>query len=240
MLLNEEWGEVASDSFVTLSPAKETELLAQYSYLVKRAAAHMRTQVGVLVDNDDIQQIGLVALLSSLRRYGRDIDEKFTAFAFKRIRGAMLDEFRRLDWRPRQLRQQSHKLRDMTRALRKEYGREPTDSELCEALNIKHDELVQLQYSGQAETIESLESLLEDNPKLPISTPDSENDTDTALMLKNVMSDMNTRDKLLLQLYYTHEMNMKEIALTLELTEARVCQLHKRALETLTRKLQQT
>ena len=66
MLLNEEWGEVASDSFVTLSPAKETELLAQYSYLVKRAAAHMRTQVGVLVDNDDIQQIGLVALLSSL------------------------------------------------------------------------------------------------------------------------------------------------------------------------------
>ncbi|GAB0110496.1 FliA/WhiG family RNA polymerase sigma factor [Pseudoalteromonas distincta] len=240
MLLNEEWAEVASDSFVTLSPAKETELLAKYSFLVKRAATHMRTQVGVLVDNDDIQQIGLVALLTSLRRYGRDIDEKFTAFAFKRIRGAMLDEFRRLDWRPRQLRQQSHKLRDMTRVLRKEYGREATNSELCEALNISHDELVELQYSSQAEAIESLESLLEDNPKLPISSQNTTENNDTALMLKNAMNGMNTREKLLLQLYYTHEMNMKEIALTLELTEARVCQLHKRALETLTRKLQQT
>ncbi|MBE0359883.1 MULTISPECIES: FliA/WhiG family RNA polymerase sigma factor [Pseudoalteromonas] len=239
MLLNEEWGELTSEPLVTLSPAKETELLTQYSFLVKRAAAHMRTQVGVLVDNDDIQQIGLVALLSSLRRYGRDIDEKFTAFAFKRIRGAMLDEFRRLDWRPRQLRQQSHQLRDMTRTLRKQHGREATDTELCDALNIEHNELIKLQYSEQAEAIESLESLLEDNPKLSITSPSSEDKADTVLMLKKAMSGMNTREKLLLQLYYTHEMNMKEIALTLELTEARVCQLHKRALETLTKKLQQ-
>lgn len=237
MLLNEEWGEIASESLVTLSPEKETALLNKYSFLVKRAAAHMRTQVGVLVDNDDIQQIGLVALLTSIRRYGRDVDERFSAFAFKRIRGAMLDEFRRLDWRPRQLRQQSHKLRDMTRTLSKEYGREATDSELCIALNIEHDELIKLQYSEQAEAIESLESLLEDNPKLSLTTSCSQDDTDTAVMLKKAMGEMNTREKLLLQLYYTHEMNMKEIALTLELTEARVCQLHKRALETLTKKL---
>lgn len=239
MLLNEEWAEELSNSSVALTPAKETELLAKYSYLVKRAAAHMRTQVGALVDNDDIQQIGLVALLTSLRRYGRDIDEKFTAFAFKRIRGAMLDEFRRLDWRPRQLRQQSHQLRDITRKLRKEYGREATDKELCDALNIEHNELMQLQYSEQAEAIESLDSLLEDNPKLSIGAASFEDASDTAVMLKKAMLGMNTREKLLLQLYYTHEMNMKEIALTLELTEARVCQLHKRALETLTKKLQQ-
>lgn len=79
----------------------------------------MRTQVGIIVDSDDIYQIGIIALLSSIRRYGRDLDEKFAAFAFKRIRGAMLDEFRRVDWRPRQLRQQSHQLRDMSRSLQK-------------------------------------------------------------------------------------------------------------------------
>lgn len=240
MLLNDEWGELEPDSqATTLSPARETELLKQYSFLVKKVAVHMRTQIGVIVDNDDIQQVGLIALLSSLRRYGRDVDERFAAYAFKCIRGAMLDEFRRLDWRPRQLRQQSHKLRDMTRKLRKEYGRDATDSELCTALNIEYDELVQLQYSGQAEAIESLESLLEDNPKLPLLSTSMVDEGDIATSLKKVMGEMNMREKLLLQLYYTHEMNMKEIALTLELTEARVCQLHKRALETLNRKLQQ-
>ena len=171
MLVNEEWGdlELMPEASASLSPKRETELLTQYSFLVKKAATHMRTQLGVIVDNDDIQQIGLVALLSSLRRYGRDVDEKFAAFAFKRIRGAMLDEFRRVDWRPRQLRQQSHKLRDMTRDLRKKYGREASDTELCEALNIELSELMALQYSEQAEAIESLESLLEDNPNTSLN-----------------------------------------------------------------------
>ena len=92
MMLQEEWGELITEPPVTLTPQKETQLLSQYAFLVNRAAAHMRTQVGVIVDNDDIYQIGIIALLSSIRRYGRDLDEKFAAFAFKRIRGECIVE----------------------------------------------------------------------------------------------------------------------------------------------------
>lgn len=238
MMLQEEWGELITEPPVTFTPQKETQLLSQYAYLVNRAAAHMRTQVGIIVDNDDIYQIGIIALLSSIRRYGRDLDEKFAAFAFKRIRGAMLDEFRRVDWRPRQLRQQSHQLRDMSRSLQKKLGRDATDTEMCEALGISHKELIQLHYSEQAEAFDSLEALLEANPNLALTCAHTHEKEETAATLKVAMSKLNTREKLLLQLYYMHEMNMKEIALTLDLTEARVCQLHKQALEALTQTLQ--
>ena len=236
MLVQTEWSEHVSDTS-SLTAEKESELLDKYAYLVKRAGAHMRTQLGVVVDVDDIQQIGLVALLSSIRRYGRDVDEKFSAYAFKCIRGAMLDEFRRVDWRPRQLRQKSHKLRDCTRALTKTLGRVPSDSELCEALGITNDELLELHYTMQAEAMDSLESLLDDGEQYCTSTDDVLLKTELTAVLKKAMATLPARNKLLLQLYYTYEMNMKEIALTLELTEARVCQLHKEALVALTRKL---
>ncbi|MBU2926104.1 FliA/WhiG family RNA polymerase sigma factor [Colwellia sp. 4_MG-2023] len=236
MLVQTEWSEQVSENS-TLTAEKESELLAKYAYLVKRAGAHMRTQLGVIVDVDDIQQIGLVALLSSIRRYGRDVDEKFAAYAFKCIRGAMLDEFRRVDWRPRQLRQKSHKLRDCTRALVKRLGREPNDSELCAALKVSPDELLELHYITQAEAMDSLESLLDDGGQYCSPTDDTLSKAESAMELQAAMATLPARNKLLLQLYYTYEMNMKEIALTLELTEARVCQLHKEALVALTRKL---
>ncbi|MCQ8877500.1 FliA/WhiG family RNA polymerase sigma factor [Pseudoalteromonas shioyasakiensis] len=238
MLVQQQWPDQDNNNDSPITGAQESELLARYAYLVKRAAAHMRTQVGVVVDTDDLQQIGLVALLSSIRRYGRQTDEKFAAFAFKRIRGAMLDEFRRIDWRPRHLRQQSHKLRDVGRALMRKLGREPTDSELCDALSINTDELLELHYITQAEAMDSFESMLEEGLQHCNTSDEKLAQVESASMLQKAMATMPPRNKLLLQLYYTHEMNMKEIALTLDLTEARVCQLHKQALDALTRKLQ--
>ena len=180
-----------------------------------------------------------MALLSSIRRYGRNVDEQFSAFAFKRIRGAMLDEFRRIDWRGRQLRQQSHQLRDASRKLLKQLGREPNDSELCQALDIDLDQLLKLHYASQAEAIDSLEALLGHDDSFTDAGSQLSH-TETALMLQKALASLPERNKLLLHLYYSHEMNMKEIALALDLTEARVCQLHKLAIESLTRKLQQS
>tara|TARA_Y100000782_G_scaffold115466_1_gene158850 strand:- start:4723 stop:5445 length:723 start_codon:yes stop_codon:yes gene_type:complete len=239
MLVEQQWPSSDEQQAGLMSTHTEGELLERYAYLVKRAASHMRTQLGVVVDMDDIQQIGLVALLSSIRRYGRNVDEQFSAFAFKRIRGAMLDEFRRIDWRGRQLRQQSHQLRDASRKLLKQLGREPSDSELCQALDIDLDQLLKLHYASQAEAIDSLEALLGHDDSFTDAGSQLSH-TETALMLQKALTSLPERNKLLLHLYYSHEMNMKEIALALDLTEARVCQLHKLAIESLTRKLQQS
>ena len=210
----------------------------RYSYIVKRAAGHLRSLVGSMVDKDDLQQIGLMGLLSALRRYGRDVDEQFESYAFKRVRGAMLDEFRRIDWRPRQLRQQSHQLRDKSRELTRQLGRIPTDDELCEAMGIDGATLLELQYVGQAEAMESLDLLLEQQADAQLGSTNL-NQLELKLSLKKAMSSLPERNKLLLQLYYAHELNMKEIALVLQLTESRVCQLHKQSVEMLSKKLAQ-
>lgn len=238
MLATTQWPELEQTGNFSFSPAQESVLLNRYSYIVKRAAGHLRSLVGSMVDKDDLQQIGLMGLLSALRRYGRDVDEQFESYAFKRVRGAMLDEFRRIDWRPRQLRQQSHQLRDKSRELTRQLGRIPTDDELCEAMGIDAETLLELQYVGQAEAMESLDLLLEQQADAQLGSTNL-NQLELKLSLKKAMSSLPERNKLLLQLYYAHELNMKEIALVLQLTESRVCQLHKQSVEMLSKKLAQ-
>lgn len=237
MLAEHQWSD-NEQQYVRLSAADEAKLLQQYGHLVKRAAAHLRSLLGSAVDKDDLQQVGLLGLLSAIRRYGRELDEQFEAYAFKRVRGAMLDEFRRLDWRPRLLRQQAHQLRDATRELQRSLGRVATDQELCQHLAISLDELVELQYVAQAEAMQSLEQLLYEQAEEQLGSSNL-SDLELKLSLQKTMATLPERNKLLLHLYYTYELNMKEIALVLNLTESRVCQLHRQSIELVSKKLAQ-
>lgn len=237
MLAEHEWPS-QEQQCLRLSAADEAKLLQQYGHLVKRAAAHLRSLLGSAVDKDDLQQVGLLGLLTAIRRYGKDVDQQFEAYAFKRVRGAMLDEFRKLDWRPRLLRQQAHQLRDVSRELQRSLGRPATDDELCQRMAISLDELLELQYIAQAEAMESFEQLLQQQ------TEEHHGSTNLSgfelkLSLQKVMSTLPERSKLILHLYYTYELNMKEIALVLKLTESRVCQLHRQSIELVSKKLAQ-
>src|SRR6478736_5980669 len=102
--------------------------LLAYAPLVKRIVYQLNSQVGGAIGRDDMEQIGLMGLLEALRRYGIP-DGNFASFASMRIRGAILDELRRQDWRPREVRQQSHRLRDGVRDLTRRLGREPGEAE---------------------------------------------------------------------------------------------------------------
>ncbi|MDF0535725.1 FliA/WhiG family RNA polymerase sigma factor [Shewanella sp. A32] len=226
----------AGDSLDSAPVQREAEVLQHYAYLVRRVVAHMRSQIGVVADRDDLQQIGLMALLKAIRRYGKERDEQFESYAFKYIRGAMLDEFRRLDWRSRQARQDAHRFRDGVRKLRNQLGREPKEREICAALNISTKELMDFHYLEQAEVVDSFEQLLEQQGPMAADDRDIHR-LELRRLLAQSMQHLPARNKLLLQLYYTHELNMKEIALTLGLTESRVCQLHRQSLQLLTEKL---
>ncbi len=218
------------------SAAREAELLEQYAHLVKRAAAHLRSLIGPVIGQEDLLQVGLIGLLTSIRRYGREADEQFESYAFKRIRGAMLDEFRQADWRPRDLRRDAHKMRDGVRELTRKLGRTPTDQEICQQLELSPEKYLELEYVLQAEAMESLNLLLEQ--QVEPSQPDKAvSQIDLRLSLKKAMKALPERNKLLLHLYYSLEMNMKEIAMILKLTESRVCQLHKQSIEKLNRML---
>ena len=218
----------------TIPRTGEQAILTRYLPLVKRAACHLRSQVSACFDQEDMEQVGMMGLLEAWRRYGSEPDAQFESYAFKRIRGAMLDELRRLDWRPRQLRQQVHGHNQVQRELHNRLGRPPSEQELATALDCSVDEVRQLSYASQAEALQSLEEWLENGGKAPTTESD---DVDMAMTISKVLATLDKREQLLLALYYQQELNMKEIALVLGLTESRVCQLHKQCVLQLKQRL---
>ncbi|MCT7946061.1 MULTISPECIES: RNA polymerase sigma factor FliA [Shewanella] len=210
----------------------EQQIIRQYLPLIKRIVSQMRSHCGVMLSLEDMEQIGMMALLESSRRYPGELDNGFISFAGQRIRGAILDELRRQDWRPRPVRQQAHELNDVVRRLSREMGREPSDLEVASALGLSAEDYRERLYSTQAESMKSLDELLLGGEQ-PV---DRSNDVER-LMLKQtlikVISKLNEREQLILSLYYHHELNLKEIALALGLTETRICQLHKSAISQL-------
>jgi RNA polymerase sigma factor for flagellar operon FliA len=185
--------------------------------------------VGGAIDRDDMEQIGLMGLLEALRRYGEP-DEGFAGFATLRVRGAILDELRRQDWRPRAVRQQSHKLRDGVRALTRKLGREPQDNEVIEALGITVEAYQEYRLDENAEELASFDDLVAEMHEVASEAASPEALLMTRRTLEKALMALDEREQRVVQMYYEFELSYKEIAAVLGLTDARVCQLNKQAL----------
>lgn len=221
----------ASAAAHALAPAQEQQLLIQYLPLVKRIVRQLSLQANQTMDRDDMEQIGLMGLLESLRRYGQP-DDNFASFAKLRIRGAILDELRRQDWRPRQVRQQTHKIRDAIRELSRSLGRVPQDAEVMAFVGLSEKEYQAFLQADACEAIESLDELLLSGPETFADNGSGLEEREiTERLLAQALSVLNERERLVLMLYYQQELSLKEIALVLELTDARVCQLSKQAIQ---------
>jgi len=216
---------IADDS---LTPADEARYVNAYLPLVHRVVKQLAWQTSSVMDKEDMEQIALMGLLSSLRRYGHP-DEQFGAYAAQRIRGAVLDELRELDWRPRRLRQKSHKLNDAIRELTRVLGRTPSFEDLNAQLSITAEEYHEYLLLDCAKTLESLDDLLSDDAlNGTLNTRSLEDEMVTSGTLRAALASLDEREQMILTLYYQQEMSLKEIALVLDLTEARVCQLNKK------------
>ena len=215
-------------------PLDENALLQRHLKMVKRVVNQFRIHVSPHCSIDDMQQIGLFALIEAGRRYQDVDDPHFSAFAVCRIRGAILDELRRLDWRSRNTRQKAHELNDMTRELTRKLGRVPSDSELIQALNIDEKDYMRRQNAALAGEMQSLDQILEfSGDSLIGGQYDGMEHEHLRRSLESVLHKLSARDQLLLSLFYQHELNLHEIALVLDLTPPRICQLHKQALKQL-------
>ncbi|UTY59122.1 MULTISPECIES: FliA/WhiG family RNA polymerase sigma factor [unclassified Massilia] len=224
----EGYGETAAAAPV-LSPAAEQKCLVDYAPLVKRIVRQLNSQVAGAIDRDDMEQIGLMGLLEALRRYGAP-DAAFGSYASLRIRGAILDELRRQDWRPRAVRQHSHKLRDAMRALTRKLGREPAEHEAIAGLGLTPEEYQSYLLDENAEQIASFDDLLQDTFADTGSAPSPEDQLMVRRSLEQALNGLDEREQRVVQMYYEFELSYKEIAAVLDLTDARVCQLNKAAL----------
>lgn len=238
MDLHAGYAEVQAAAHAGAAVLDEQRQLLAYVPLVKRIVRQLGAQVGGAIDRDDMEQIGLMGLLEALRRYGEP-DAQFGGFAALRIRGAILDELRRQDWRPRSVRQESHRLRDALRELTRRLGRQPLEAELRQALGISADEYQAFLLAENAEVIASFDELLHEMSSLPSAARTPEEQLMLRRSLAQALSVLDEREQRVVQMYYEFELSYREIAAVLDLTDARVCQLNKGALQKMKAFLQQ-
>ncbi|MEQ9721920.1 FliA/WhiG family RNA polymerase sigma factor [Yersinia alsatica] len=212
---------------LALTPAEENQYLAAYLPLVKRVVRQLSFQADSVIGREDMQQVALMGLLEALRRYGHP-DGQFAAYAVHRIRGAVLDQLREHDWRPRRLRQKTHKTNEAIRKVARQLGHEPSFEEINAELQLTAEEYQEYLLLESASAMESLDDILSlETPTDALQSRQLEEGIIIEDNLNQAIASLEEREQMILHLYYQKEMSMKEIAEVLDLTEARICQLNK-------------
>lgn len=225
------------------------KLVELYAPLVKHVAARLQLVLPSHVDCDDLVGAGVFGLLAAIERFQPERGIKFETFATSRIRGAILDSLRAADWAPRSLRQHERRLSQAYGKLERRLGRPATAREVCEELGLTLQELRALEREVDRAALLSLDAAVkgtEDDEEIALGdkVASKHGDPVSALergekkrLLAAAIRELPEKEKLVIALYYYEDLNIKEIARVLRVTESRVSQLHTRALLRLRGKL---
>jgi RNA polymerase sigma factor FliA len=221
--------------------------LKQYSPLVRRLAHQMIAKLPANVELDDMIQAGMIGLNDALGRFDAAQGVMFETFATQRIRGAMLDELRTSDWMSRGNRKQQRQIEAAVRKLEQQLGRAPAESEIAEALGLSltdYQEMLGKVRGTQLLYLEDMGGGDGDDDYLDRHTADEAANPLAMLQdrrmreaLVEAIKLLPEREQYVMSMYYEHDMNLKEIAAVLKVTESRVCQLHSQSIARLRVKL---
>ena len=220
------------------SAARNTDaLVVGNAELVKRIAYHLAGRLQASVEVADLIQAGMLGLLEAAANYTADRGASFETYAGIRIRGAMLDALRKLDWAPRSVHRKARAAAAAVREIEAEFGREARDTEIAQKMGVSPDEYHKIAHDAASCRIASLddsngddESLLgrlEDESADPFQDATQEGFREA---LAGAIRELPERERLVMSMYYDDELNLKEIGAVLKVTESRVCQLHVQAL----------
>jgi len=211
-------------------------LLERYTPLVKRIAHHLLARLPASVQLDDLMQAGVMGLLEASRNYDASKGASFETFAGIRIRGAMIDEVRRGDWAPRSVHRNARKLQDAMTRLGKRLGRDASDAEVAAELEMSLEEYHALAQDSLSTKLFSLDELggEEGNADdfIAGAEPSPERGVHADVLRRQLaaaIGELPERERLVLSLYYSDELNLKEIGLVLGVSESRVSQIHSQA-----------
>ena len=229
--------------------SREDQLI-KHAPLVKRVVTRMAARFPPGVDQEELEQVGMIGLLDAVDKFDPTRDVQFKTYAEFRIKGAILDELRSMDWVPRSVRAATNEWSTAWRKQTFELGREPSDQEMAEQMGKNMDEyhefivkasptpLISIEefkgHSNEEDSVSLLEILSKPGEKDPFSIL-------TLQQMKNklaeAISELDEREQLVLSLYYEEEMNLKEIGEILGVIESRVSQIRTKTILKLRAKL---
>ena len=225
------------------------EMLRQYSPLVRRLAHQMMAKLPANVEVDDLIQVGMIGLADALSRFDAAQGVQIETFATQRIRGAMLDELRGADWLSRGTRKQQREIESAVHRLEQRLGRAPHELEIAKEMGLSlgdYQEMLGKVRGTQLIYLEDMSGDEGDQDFLDRHVIDSGSDPLSLLQddrmrhaLVDAIKKLPDREQLVMSLYYEEDMNPKEIAAVLGVTESRVCQLHSQTIARLRVKLRE-
>lgn len=222
------------------TPELQEKIIIEYAGLVKLVAGRLSMYLGYNVEYDDLVGYGTFGLIDAIDKFDYNKGVKFETYASLRIRGAVLDQIRKMDWIPRSIRQKQRKMDMAYHNLEVKFGRIASDEEVASELEISVDELENWQNQTKVTNIISLdefmdqgsESKVEQSLKADFDQPDRilEKQELKELLIKTLET-LTEKEKKVIILYYYEELTLKEISRILEVSESRISQLHTKALQ---------
>lgn len=214
-------------------------LVLHYTSLVTYVAKKVSKGLPPMVDLDDLISYGMFGLMDAIQKFDLDRGVKFDTYAVTRIRGAIIDELRDLDWVPRSIRSKAREVEKAREELEGSLGRPAEHGELAQHLGLSLEDYWMLASQAQASVVESRDQHMDgDSPHEttfdPLSNPeDLIQASEIAELLSEAISSMDERSKTILVLYYLEDMTLAEIGHSLGVTQSRVCQLQSKVLQAL-------
>lgn len=224
--------------------------IKQYAPLVKYVAGKVAVGMPHNVEFDDLVGFGVFGLLDAIDKFDPEKNVKFKTYAVTRIRGAIFDELRSIDWVPRSVRQKTREVEEAIGSLEAQLGRTATDQEIAQSLGVSEDEFIKMMMKISGTSILSLNDVWfsgDENDKVSIGesieAPNSLNPDvivekdEIRRVIVEAINELPDKEKKVLVLYYYEDLTLKEIGQVLEVTESRISQLHTKAILRLRAKL---
>lgn len=217
------------------------KIILEYAPLVKVVAGRLSMYLGYNVEYDDLVGYGIFGLIDAIDKFDYKKEVKFETYASLRIRGAILDQIRKMDWIPRTVRQRQKQIDAAVKEVESRLGRPATDEEISKELGISEDEYLEWQSQMKVTNVVSLNEYLEMGTEIsndvahvsrhfdaPEKVAEQE---EMKAMLIEALELLTEKEKKVIVLYYYEELTLKEISELLEVSESRVSQLHTKGLQ---------
>lgn len=231
MEINQLWDQYARTKDLKI----REELIVNFLYLVKFVAGRLFTSYGSHVEFDDLASYGVFGLIDAIDKYDHSRGVKFETYAQLRIRGAIIDHLREIDWLPRSVRQKAKELEKAYSELENELGRSVTDQEISDRLGVTVEEFHKKISTVSTFSLVSLDDLLEQKREIAdddgiLAAPDQMEGEELKEALMDNIKLLPDKERRIVELYYFEELTYKEIGKILSISESRVSQLHTKAI----------